>query len=230
MVNGIIAGLGFVTFALLGGVVIAQSESSPQVETPGRVAERSNDIHPILVGMKVPDVVLADVNGKEVKLYSLLEKKPTVLIFYRGGWCPYCNLQMEQLHTIESDVLKEGYQIVAIGADRPENVEKSIEKHDLHYTLLSDSTMSAAKAFGLAFRVDKETVERQKKFGVDLEAASGLSHHILPVPAVFIIQKDGSIIFEYVNPNFKVRLNAQVLLAILKAENQQAKNEDTGKK
>lgn len=222
MVNGIFVGLGFVTFALLGSVVIAQSDSSPKVESPGRVAERADDIHPILVGMKVPDVFLADVLGKEVRLYSLLENKPTVLIFYRGGWCPYCNLQMEQLHTIESDVLKEGYQIVAIGADRPENVEKSIEKHDLNYTLLSDSTMNTAKAFGLAFRVDKETLERQRKFGVDIEAASGLNHHILPVPAVFIVQKDGSIIFEYVNPNFKVRLNAQVLLAIIKAENEQA--------
>jgi peroxiredoxin len=171
--------------------------------------------------MSVPDVVLTDVEGKEVKLYSLLEKKPTVLIFYRGGWCPYCNLQMEQLHTIEGDVLKEGYQIVAVSADRPENIETSIEKHDLHYTLLSDSTMNAAKAFGLAFRVDKEALERSKKYAATLEAGSGLSHHILPVPAVFIIQKDGSITFEYVNPNFKVRLNAQVLLAILKAENEQ---------
>ena len=217
MVNGINLMIGFVAFTIVSGVASAQG----QIDSSGRVAERADDIHPLLVGMKVPDVVLTDVQGKEVKLYSLLEKKPTVLIFYRGGWCPYCNLQLEQLHTIESEVLKEGYQIVAVSADRPENVEKSIEKHNLHYTLLSDSTMNAAKAFGLAFRVDKEALERSTKYAATLEAGSGLSHHILPVPAVFIVQKDGSIIFEYVNPNFKVRLNAQVLLAILKAEDEQ---------
>jgi len=217
MVNGIFLMIGLATLTVTGADAVAQGQN----DSSGRVADRADDIHPLLVGMKVPDVVLTDVQGKEVKIYSLLEKKPTVLIFYRGGWCPYCNLQLEQLHTIESDVLKEGYQIVAVSADRPENVEKSIEKHDLHYTLLSDSTMNAAKAFGLAFRVDKEALERSTKYAATLESGSGLNHHVLPVPAVFIVQKDGSIIFEYVNPNFKVRLNAQVLLAILKAENEQ---------
>ncbi|HTY12070.1 MAG TPA: peroxiredoxin-like family protein [Bacteroidota bacterium] len=217
MVSGIILMVGLATLTITGADAVAQGQN----DSSGRVADRADDIHPLLVGMKVPDVVLTDVQGKEVKIYSLLEKKPTVLIFYRGGWCPYCNLQLEQLHTIESDVLKEGYQIVAVSADRPENVEKSIVKHDLHYTLLSDSTMNAAKAFGLAFRVDKEALERSTKYAATLESGSGLNHHILPVPAVFIVQKDGSIIFEYVNPNFKVRLNAQVLLAILKAENEQ---------
>jgi len=218
MVNGIILVIGLASLTVVGADAVAQGQN----DSSGRVAERAEDIHPLLVGMSVPDVVLTDVEGKEVKLYSLLEKKPTVLIFYRGGWCPYCNLQLEQLHTIESDILKEGYQIVAVSSDRPENIEASIEKHDLRYTLLSDSTMNAAKAFGLAFRVDKEALEKSKKYAATLEAGSGLSHHILPVPAVFIVQTDGSIIFEYVNPNFKVRLNAQVLLAIVKAENEQA--------
>lgn len=218
MIKNIILAIDFVAFIVASGVALAQGQN----DSSGRVADRADDIHPLFVGMKVPDVVLTDVQGKEVKLHSLLEKRPTVLIFYRGGWCPYCNLQLEQLHTIESEVLNEGYQIVAVSADRPENIETSIEKHELHYTLLSDSTMNAAKAFGLAFRVDKEALEKSKKYAATLEAGSGLSHHILPVPAVFIVQKDGSIIFEYVNPNFKVRLNAQVLLAILKAENEQS--------
>jgi peroxiredoxin len=220
MVKGFILAISFATIMITGPVVVAQEQNKPS----GIIAERADEIHPLLVGMAVPDVILTDVTGKEVKLYSLLEQKPTVLIFYRGGWCPCCNLQMEQLRSIEDDVLKEGYQIVAISADRPENIEKSIEKHDLHYTLLSDSTMNAAKAFGIAFRLDTESVKKVKKYGVDFEAASGLNHHLLPVPAVFIVQKDGSIIFEYVNPNFKVRLNAQVLLAILKAENEQDKS------
>ncbi len=158
MVKNIIIAIGSLAFMVVSGVVLAQGQN----DSSGRVADYADDIHPLLVGMSVPDVVLTDIQGKQVKLYSLLEQKPTVLIFYRGGWCPYCNLQLEQLHTIESDVLNEGYQIVAVSADRPENIETSIEKHDLHYTLLSDSTMNAAKAFGLAFRVDKEALEKSR--------------------------------------------------------------------
>jgi peroxiredoxin len=226
--------MNFLTFGLLvsvviGSVITALPAQHGQNDPPTRVAENADDIHPLLVGAKVPDVVLMDVEGEPVKLYSLLSKKPTVLVFYRGGWCPYCNLQLSQLHTIENEVIELGYQIVAISADRFENAEKSVDKHNLHYTLLSDSAKIAAEAFGLAFKVDEETLERYTKIGIDLEAASGVNDHILPVPAVFIVQKDGIITFEYVNPNYRVRLNAQVLLAILKAENEQSKTESKEK-
>lgn len=216
--------VGILTAVAFGTVAVRSGTSGRRNKADGSVAASAEDIHPLLVGVKVPDVVLADVEGTPVRLYSLLEKEPTVLVFYRGGWCPYCNLQLEQLHTIEGEVLNLGYQIIAISADRPENVEKSIEKHDLKYTLLSDSAKVAAKAFGLAFKVDERTLEAYKKFGINLDAASGVDDHIIPVPAVFIVQKDGTIIFEYVNPNYKVRLNAQVLLAILRAENEESKS------
>lgn len=219
MINGIILMSAFATLIVSGS---AAAQASKESETlSDRVAPDAEDIHPILVGMKVPNVTLTSVEGKPVKLYSLLEKKPTVLVFYRGGWCPYCNMQLSGLHEIEDEALRLGYQIVAVSADRPENIEKSIEKHGLRYTLLSDSAKTAAKAFGLAFRVDEKTLEAYKKFGIDLTAASGINDHVLPVPAVFIVRKNGEIVFEYVNPNYKVRLNSQVLLAILKAENKQ---------
>ena len=224
MVHEIFIALGIVALMSVSAAPPLNSGRSGQNEPQGgRVAETANDIHPILVGMKIPDVLLTAVDGQPVRLSSLLEKGPIVLVFYRGGWCPYCNLQLEQLHTVEDDVLELGYQIVAISADRPENAEQSVEKHNLHYTLLSDSAKTAAKVFGLAYKVDEKTLEASKTFGITLEAASGLNDHVLPVPAVFVVQKDGSIIFEYVNPNFKVRLNARVLLAILKAENEETK-------
>ncbi len=214
--------VGFLAAFAFGTVAVRRGTSGRQNESDGSVAASAEDIRPLLVGMKVPEVTLTDADGNPVKLYSLIEKKPTVLVFYRGGWCPYCNLQLEQLHTIEDEVLELGYQIVAVSADRPENVEKSVEKHDLKYTLLSDSSKAAAKAFGLAFRVDDKILDAYKKFGINLAKASGVNDDVLPVPAVFIVGTDGTIIFEYVNPNYKVRLNAQVLLAILKAENEES--------
>jgi peroxiredoxin len=224
MITGINLAFGVAIFAALASLTSAQQEGNQAGKRPESLSGSPEKICPILVGTKVPDVLLADIKGNPIKLYSLLQKKPTVLVFYRGGWCPYCNLQLEQLHTIESEVLDQGYQIAAISADRPGKLTGSIDRHALRYTLLSDSTMSAAKAFGIAFRVGNATVEKYKKNGIDLEAASGLNHHMLPVPAVFIVQKGGNVLFEYVNPNYKVRLNAQVVLALIKADSLQTKD------
>jgi peroxiredoxin len=99
------------------------------------------------------------------------------LIFYRGGWCPFCNEQMSGLEGVVKDLTEAGYQMLAISPDKPSEEEKSIEKHSLTYTLLSDSEGDAMKAFGLAF------VAPARQFRM-LETASGAKHHALPVPAV----------------------------------------------
>lgn len=110
-----------------------------------------------------------------------------------------------------------GYQIIAVSPDQPENLRKSVDKHSLSYTLVSDSKMTASKAFGLAHKVNEETLRRYRGFGIDLEKASGERHHLLPVPAVFVVGPDGTIKFQYVNPDHRIRLDAEVLLAAAKA-------------
>jgi len=122
-----------------------------------------------------------------------------------------------QLRNIESQLIALGYQLIAVSADRPERLRQSIQKHQLRYQLLSDSQMTAARAFGLAYKVDDRTVERYRKLGIDLEEASGEKHHLLPVPAAFVIRTDGTIAFEYINPNYKVRVDPDVLLTAAKA-------------
>jgi peroxiredoxin len=122
-----------------------------------------------------------------------------------------------QLRKIESQLTGLGYQVVAVSPDRPEKLSASIEKQSLTYTLVSDSEAAGIKGFGIAFRVDDQTFEKYKKFKIDLEEHSGAKHHLLPVPAVFIIGKTGTILFQYVNPDYKVRLHPDVLLAAAKA-------------
>jgi len=122
-----------------------------------------------------------------------------------------------QLRKIESQLTELGYQIVAISPDKPEKLAASIAKQSLTYTLVSDSEASGIKGFGIAFRINDETFESYKKFKIDLEEYSGAKHHLLPVPAVFIIGKKGTILFQYVNPDYKVRLHPDVLLAAAKA-------------
>jgi len=175
------------------------------------------NICPVLVGTKIPDVKLQDINGNTVDLMKITQAKPTVLIFYRGGWCPYCNTHLGQLKQIESQILDLGHQIIAVSPDRPSEIKISLDKIEMNYTLLSDNTADAAKAFGIAFKVDDNTLEKYKGYGIDLEKSSGQSHHILPVPAVFVIDTDGLINFQYVNPDYKTRLDPTVLLAAIKA-------------
>jgi peroxiredoxin len=110
-----------------------------------------------------------------------------------------------------------GYQVFAVSTDSPQQVDAHRKKNDFPFLLLSDSTMAGARALGIAFHLDAPSIEQYRKFGIDLEAASGETHHELPVPAVFVIGTDGKIRFEHVNPDYKSRLDPDVLLAMAKA-------------
>ncbi len=176
------------------------------------VATSAQDIRPLSVGMKLPSLTLQGVDGEAFDLNKAIKSQHTILIFYRGGWCPYCNRHLGQLQTIESKLRDLGYQILAISADRPGKLAESIDKHKLTYTLLSDHAMKAARSFGIAFRVDDATIEKYKGYGINLEESSGQKHHLLPVPSVFIVGTDSVIKFSYVNPDYKVRLAPEDLL------------------
>ncbi len=199
------------TALLLGGSLAAHAGKAVAVPT------KAEDICPIKIGSRLPRLTVQTMGGKPFDLNAAIARKPTVLIFYRGGWCPYCNLQMGQLQTVEPQLLKLGYQLLAVSADAPAELHKSLQKHGMKYSLLSDSAMTAAQALGIAFRVDDATVEKYKGMGIDLEKSSGHTHHLLPVPAVFVLDTKGAIQFSYVNPDYKVRLSPKVLLAAAEA-------------
>ncbi len=110
-----------------------------------------------------------------------------------------------------------GFELILISPDRPAKLRETLAKHKIQGRLLSDSQMLAAQAFGVAYRVDDDTLSALKKYGVDLEEASGENHHQLPVPAVFIAGTDGVIQFTYANPDYTVRLKPELLLAAAKS-------------
>lgn len=167
---------------------------------------------PLAVGATVPTVTVRNPDGTARRLGPASFAKPTVLIFYRGGWCPYCNAHLGELKAAEPSLLELGYDLVFLSADRPQLLYSSLKEPDIHYTLLSDARMSAARAYGVAFRVDDATFAKYKGFGIDLEATSGETHHELPVPAVFIIDSNGVIRFVHANPDYKVRIRSDALL------------------
>lgn len=183
----------------------------------GEVAPTAEEVSPAEVGEEIPNVTLKDPFGDDAELQELISKKPTLLIFYRGGWCPYCNTHLSQLAEIEEQLYDMGIQILAVSPDQPSYLKESMMEHDLNYQLLSDSDMSATKEFGLAFRVDTTTVNRYKRNGMDLAERSGYDHYLLPVPAAFLVDTNAMIQYRYFNPDYTVRIeNDEILSAIEK--------------
>lgn len=113
----------------------------------------------------------------------------------------------------ESKLLEMGCRVLFISPDSPEKLYPSLQEKDINYVLLSDNGIDAVEAFGVAFRLDEKTLEAYRNYGGDLEEASGRSHHMLPVPAMFLVDKDGMIQFQYANPDYEMRLHPDVLLA-----------------
>lgn len=184
--------------------------------TQAMVADRAEDVRPLKTGDVAPSATLRTPDGDKVDARQLYAAKPSLLIFYRGGWCPYCNTHLGQIAKAEPQLVELGYQVLAVSPDRPEALRQSVDKGPYGYQLLSDSNMELTKAFGLAFRVDDPTLENYRGFGIDLERASGRDHHLLPVPAVYIIDKDGVIRFAHWNADYKDRLDPSALLKAAK--------------
>lgn len=192
-------------------------------------ADNREDIHasadqvqPLLVGMKAPGFMVRDVKSQPYNFIPGTQTKPIVLIFFRGGWCPYCNLHLSELRLAETKLKEMGFDIWFISIDKPELLLASLDDPDIGYTIYSDSALNATRAFGLAFRVDDELNERYLSYDIDLEGASGENHHVLPAPATYIIGTNGIINFAYINPDYKVRLHPEILLAAARAYSEDA--------
>lgn len=165
------------------------------------------------IGDQIPDVTLRTAESDALKLRDVVKSKPAVVIFYRGGWCPFCTRHLMALAEMQNDLAAAGFQILAISPDQPAKIGEMPNRKKLSYTLLSDSAMDAAKAFGIAIKVTDELVINYKtEHQIDLEAASGKSHQLLPHPAVFIVDQTGIIRFAHVNPDYKVRLDPAEIL------------------
>ncbi len=189
----------------------------PAQESRTAIHETAEQVQPLLPGMKAPSFTVRDVKGNPVEFDSAKLETPLVLTFFRGGWCPYCNLLLAEMRHTEEQLTALGFDIWFISIDKPELLYPSMDQPDIAYTVLSDASLDATRAFGLAFRVDDETYERYIGYGIDLEEISGESHHVLPAPSTYIIGSDGIISFQYTNPNYKVRLYPGVLLAAARA-------------
>jgi len=198
-------------FSLGSSATVAAAEGRTAIHA------RPDLVQPLLPGMKAPDFTVRDVKGKPLHFTAEHLDKPLVLTFFRGGWCPYCNLHLSEMRFAEKQLREMGFNIWFISMDKPELLLASLQDPNIGYTIYSDSNVDATRAFGVAYRVDDKTLSSLKLYHIDLEKAAGNSLHVLPAPATFIIGTDGIISFAYTNPNYKVRLAPAVLLAAAKA-------------
>jgi peroxiredoxin len=171
------------------------------------------EISPLLIGEKIPSLKLKSVDNKDIVLETLFSKKRTVLVFYRGGWCPYCNLHLAALGEAEKELLSLGYQIIAISPDAPTALKVTEEKEKVNYILLSDSNGELAKSMGIAFQAP----ENYKP--IISKGSAGVNSSFLPVPAVFIVNLSGEIEFEHITPNYKNRISNDLLITVAKSLN-----------
>ena len=180
------------------------------------IAPSPEQVTPLLNGLTIPTVSLTAADNKAVALTKLVQQKPSILVFYRGGWCPYCNAQLAALRDIEPQLTKLGYQIIAITPDSVASINKSLQDTGggkLNYTLLSDSNFAASSAFGLAYYLDDKTAAAYKgKLGSLITTEAGTEKVVLPVPAVYIVNTAGEAVFSYVHINYKTRLHSELLL------------------
>lgn len=171
----------------------------------------------LFINSKAPDFKATDQFGSEIRLKDVLRDSLVVLIFYRGQWCPYCNRQLKKLEDSLQLVKDKGARIIAVTPEKDEYILKTVEKTKASYSLLHDKEMKIMKAYAVAFEVDDRTVSRYKNADIDLATASGQKDKVyLPVPAVYVISKEGTILYRFFDTDYKKRPSVKEILENLK--------------
>jgi peroxiredoxin len=177
----------------------------------------------LTVGDKAPAFELNDANSSYVSLASLLERGPLVLTFYRGFWCPYCNLELEALQEALADIRDRGASLVAISPQTASNSRRAIQEKHLGFPILFDPGNQVAASFGLRYKLPDYLIELYRDgFKNDLAVTNGDPSWTLPMPARYIIAKSGNIAYSEVNPDYTKRPDPSELLPILDLMSQSA--------
>ena len=166
-------------------------------------------------GDTVPDFELPNQHGERRRLSDYLARSPVVLNIYRGGWCPYCNMEMKALHDVLPDIESRGARLVGMAPETPEKAMSTAERHDIAIDILSDQGNQVAEQMGLVFELPEALRPIYEQFGTDLAAYNGDDTFKLPVPATYIIGQDGVIAYDFVNADYTQRLEPSEIVAKL---------------
>jgi peroxiredoxin len=195
----------------------ATPEAAPTMvlgETPASKLGSVQNGLGLKLGAKAPDATLNDVTGKTQKLSALYSEGPTFVVFYRGGWCPFCNLQLQGLTAAKADFEAKGLKVVAISVDKPDEEAKTKAKHGVSFPMLSDSDLTAHKAFNVVHVPPEAEQKALAGYGINLENSSGKTHHSFAVPAIFLIDKSGTVKWMHIDEEYKTRPSAKQMIEV----------------
>jgi len=183
------------------------------------IAESADLIEPLGVGDSAPRFIVETASGEPFDFDPKNLDRPAVLLTFRGGWCPFCNMYLSDMRFAIPEIREMGIDVLFLSGDRAELLYESLSLEaqedidGLDYTILSDADAQAAVALGIAFKASDRTINRRHEKGQDIADSSMTRHGVLPVPSVFVGDADGVIRFAYTNADYKVRLPADELMA-----------------
>ncbi|TPN84740.1 peroxiredoxin-like family protein [Aquimarina algicola] len=164
----------------------------------------------------IPDFSLTDNQGNKILLREMVQSEFLILNFYRGGWCPYCNLELQEYERLKDDFKKAGADIIAISAEVEEFATQTTQKNSLSFPVLTDKDAQFMKAIGIVFQLNEQTKKDYAGFGMDFTKIHGNENYELPVPAVYVIDKNREIVFVHFEADYMTRIEPKQILTILK--------------
>ncbi|CAN7529166.1 peroxiredoxin-like family protein [Paenibacillus sp. LjRoot153] len=198
---------------------IARVPVEAQTQIFRHIAEQqqTGNVYGLKVGDTAPNFVLTNPLGEQITLYDELVRGPVILTFYRGSWCPYCNIQLRAYQQILPEILEHGAQLLAITPQSPEHSLTQKEKEQLTFQVLSDPDGLVADRFNLLFEMPDYLQHTFKHIlGRDLAAFNATDRWILPIPGIYLLDTERIIRFAQVNPDFMTRMEPQDLITQLK--------------
>ena len=172
-------------------------------------------------GDKIPYFTLPNAAGKEISIKNLLENGHVVINFYRGAWCPYCNLELAAYQKALPEIEALGAKLIAISPNLPDKSLSSIEKHNLKFEVLSDIGNKIAEKFGLVFVVDEDVRSIYKNMDIDIPGHNGDDSWKIPIPATYIVDNNGTILGDFVDADYTKRMEPSDVIDILKKRKSQ---------
>lgn len=180
------------------------------------IKRSADDVEPLGVNDKIPQVTLTKLDGERITLADAIGNKPSVLIFFRGGWCPYCTKHLAALKDVIPQIKELGFEVLAISPDSIESNRKAVDDKQIDYTVLSDADFEAIQEFRLAFKLDDETLKLYDTYGLKLVPMPETGDTVLPVPAIYVVDALGIIQFRHFDVDYRQRLDPDLLLQAVK--------------
>ncbi len=167
-------------------------------------------------GDVLEEFTLPDANGADVSLSELVADGPLVLVFYRGGWCPFCNLALRQYQSqLVPQLGRYGATMAAISPQKPDESLSTVEKHALNFSVLSDASARVARRLGVAFQQADDVLEAQRALGLDIRQGNGEGATELPMPTVLVVDRDRVVRFADVKPDYTSRTEVEAIVSAL---------------